>query len=222
MNEFTIERRNNTFLILIKHSGNTFSFTENELVRMNPELIYDKIRYYVKDEDIVDRIYRELMGGGRLPVAAPPLQRASVTWGDPNSTPIQDIIEIKKLYELPRMPRVGDRFEVTIKENKENAMDRKEVIKNSLARLEDELASINRWGEDIYENGTILKIRRKYVGGDIKYTYAAIKAGNRWTVTSDKRNYMITWGELISFFNENTASIKVTVLSGEGTLLFKA
>lgn len=82
--------------------------------------------------------------------------------------------------------------------NKESSMNRTEVITAELARLQDELATRSKFGEDYYVEGTVLKFKADY-NGDKSYTFAAIKAADKWYLTG-RESMAYSWSQLVDFF----------------------
>lgn len=107
---------------------------------------------------------------------------------------------------------------------RETGMDRKSVIEYSIAQLQKELAELSQFGDDDYDDGTILRISMRYPNRPtIYYKYAAIKIGpmNVWftTTTRASSNNMFTWAELCQWMRPHV--VKVEVVTEMETLFDK-
>lgn len=70
----------------------------------------------------------------------------------------------------------------------------RDYYKDQLAEARRALANLDKVGEDVYENGTVLCYTRR-LGGQ-NFTYAAIKAAEKWYVTG-KESYGFSWDRLV-------------------------
>lgn len=68
--------------------------------------------------------------------------------------------------------------------------------------LESRLAAIAEWGQDTYENGTVVAFNRTI--RDNTYTYAAVKAGDHWYVTGAGPNRQ-PWDEFVLWLTQEGA-----------------
>ena len=89
-------------------------------------------------------------------------------------------------------------------------MDRRNVVRSRIEALENELAELQRFGEDIYENGEVLIFSGSFNSGT-NYSYAALKADGRWFLTGSRNeNQYLSWDSLISFWRRaNVDKIRV-------------
>lgn len=89
-------------------------------------------------------------------------------------------------------------------------MQRKVVIQSRIAALEEELAEIEQFGEDVYQNGDVLIFNCSF-GGSVKYSYAALKAVDSWFITGGKNeNSYMSWDDLVMFWRRaNVSNIRV-------------
>jgi hypothetical protein len=91
-------------------------------------------------------------------------------------------------------------------------MDRKAVIQHEIARLQEEMAVIDKYGKDTHEIGTVIRFQRRWSDGrplnsggilpnddsaDPWYTYAVLKADARsWYATGSQLGQM-SWNDLV-------------------------
>jgi hypothetical protein len=89
-------------------------------------------------------------------------------------------------------------------------MDRREVVRSRIEALEQELAELAKFGDDVYEDGEVLIFSGSFVSGT-NYHYAAIKAGGSWFLTGARNeNQYLSWGNLVSFWRRaNVSKIRV-------------
>ena len=87
-------------------------------------------------------------------------------------------------------------------------MNRKNVIKARLAALEKELIDLEQLGDDIYADGDVLKIEKKFTDDETAtvYTYAALKIIGKWYLTGACQ-YGISWNRLVENLCGNGAVI---------------
>lgn len=89
-------------------------------------------------------------------------------------------------------------------------MSRKNVIESRIASLEGELAELEKFGEDIYEDGEVLIFSLRF--SEVKkYRYAAIKAAGKWFITGGKNpGSYLSWDDLTDFWRRgNVAKVRV-------------
>lgn len=94
-------------------------------------------------------------------------------------------------------------------------MDARDILQRELARIEARLAALDRYpAQDPYKDGTVLKFTRTFVGRPKRYTYAAIRANNRWftTATGDPTGGR-TWTQFIQWLSDRgeTGPLRVMV-----------
>lgn len=80
-------------------------------------------------------------------------------------------------------------------------MSRKSVIEDRMKALEQELAQLDRWGEDNYKNGTVIRFKVQFQVGGVWYTYVATKVKGRWFITGNRMSYL-TWDALVEFWSK--------------------
>ena len=89
---------------------------------------------------------------------------------------------------------------------KENDVNNREVLEAEAARVNKQLAALDalaqKYGEDDFEDGTVLKFRYRFNGAAraTKYRYAIIKANGLWYSTGPKTERGYTWDEMIAFW----------------------
>lgn len=89
------------------------------------------------------------------------------------------------------------------------AVDRKAVIKANMERLEAELFEIEQYGEDDYEENSILVFDMKFPNNDKVFTYAALKKEKQWFITGIVQGSYMTWSQLVNFWKDKVVSILV-------------
>lgn len=89
----------------------------------------------------------------------------------------------------------------------ETQVDRKTIIKSRLAKLESELAELERFPEDAFEDGTVIAFERKLKQyGEYKvYKYAAIKVGG-WYITGGGTAQNVAWEKLTEWLSDSLDS----------------
>jgi hypothetical protein len=90
-------------------------------------------------------------------------------------------------------------------------MDRKTVIEAQLRKLQEELAQIEQFGDDDFEEETVLTFGMKFRGHDTIYKYAAIKANGSWwlTGTAHLAQRIMTWDELVQWWRQYAVYVEV-------------
>lgn len=87
-----------------------------------------------------------------------------------------------------------------IEEVERSNMARKEIVRNRIKELEEEYEKLNKWGDDDFANGTVLKFKAQYNEGGKFYTFAALKVAYKWYITSPSLNDAgYTWDEFVEF-----------------------
>lgn len=71
-------------------------------------------------------------------------------------------------------------------------------LRQAIASLADQLAEVEKFGEDEYKNGTVLTFKLKYAESPRWFTYAAVKADGRWWLTG-RHSTPFTWSGLVDF-----------------------
>lgn len=109
-------------------------------------------------------------------------------------------------------------------------MGRREDIAARMRALEAEQAQIDRYGEDIYDEGDVIKfmksfkvIRRGAPGftsgfeSTRDFTYVALKANGKWFMTGrrDNEGKGMTWDELVEFMYAGTPASAITIVIAE-------
>jgi hypothetical protein len=87
------------------------------------------------------------------------------------------------------------------------AVDRKAVITRELERLQAELFEIEQYGEDNYDDNTVLVFDMKFPTHDTIFTYAAIKKEGNWFITGVQTGQYKSWSQLVSFWKDKVVSI---------------
>lgn len=93
-------------------------------------------------------------------------------------------------------------------------MGRKQDIEARMRALEAERALLDRYGDDIYDDGDVIKFTKTFrpneytAHGDMnrRFTFAALKIGDMWYLTGRTARGK-TWDELVEFmFKDNPAT----------------
>lgn len=94
-----------------------------------------------------------------------------------------------------------------------------EELRAEAERLERIVAEREKYGEDPFKNGTVLKVDMKYRSGNRSYTYAVIKIGGRFylsgrmmgqsTLTSvnTPTSAGYTWGNFVAWLAQGDATV---------------
>lgn len=77
-------------------------------------------------------------------------------------------------------------------------MSRKKVIKDRIRELEEELSTLNAYGDDNWPKNTVLRFKYQFQEGGQFYTYVALKVSNVWYLTG-KTTYGMTWESFVDF-----------------------
>jgi hypothetical protein len=83
-------------------------------------------------------------------------------------------------------------------------MGRKSVIETRIKQLESELQELDKYGDDIYEDGTVIRFKYAFTEAtsvSCLYTFAALKVKGSWYLTGSKFADRFTWDDLVSFWN---------------------
>jgi hypothetical protein len=80
----------------------------------------------------------------------------------------------------------------------------REVLEAESLRIAEQLAKIARFGDDVYEDDTVLAFDYQFNGGSKVYSYAIIKCAGRWYTTGTKVNGGQTWDQLVRFWTQGT------------------
>jgi hypothetical protein len=85
-------------------------------------------------------------------------------------------------------------------------MNRRQIL-NQIHRLEAELAELDRFGEDVFPDQTVLIFGCKFPQTVTVYTYVALKASGRWYVTGTGTSSMIkSWNDLVVWWKDHLAT----------------
>jgi hypothetical protein len=102
----------------------------------------------------------------------------------------------------------GIQFHKAVSDMESNmAVDRKAVITRELERLQAELFEIEQYGEDNYDDNTVLVFDMKFPNTETIFTYAAIKKDSAWFITGVQTGQYKTWAQLVSFWKDRVVSI---------------
>ena len=74
-----------------------------------------------------------------------------------------------------------------------------EVARRQVDKLADlKLQMINKFGDDEYDDGTVVRFQKKFTADGHAYMYAAIKAAGKWYLTG-KEQGGLTWEQFVMF-----------------------
>jgi hypothetical protein len=118
-------------------------------------------------------------------------------------------------------------FHLNTNDKEYDMTDRRAVIRHSLEQLQAELFEIEQFGEDNFDENTVLVFDMKFPNTETIFTYAAIKKDGNWFITGVSNGQYMTWPKLVGFWKEKVVSIhKVTAFEEiylrEGTEKAKA
>lgn len=83
----------------------------------------------------------------------------------------------------------------------EEVMASKAVLEAQAERILKKLQVLERLGEDVYDNDSVLLFRFRYNDTSSAYTFAALKAAGMWFLTGARNNGSYkSWDELVDFF----------------------
>lgn len=102
--------------------------------------------------------------------------------------------------ELSKSTPLTGAIDFKLTERKETPVERRESILNRLASLEAELAELDKWGNDDYPEGAVIKWKKTFPPRTMKYRFAALKSGGYWYLTN-RDGYRMTWSELVSMLS---------------------
>jgi hypothetical protein len=88
-------------------------------------------------------------------------------------------------------------------------MTRRDVLENQMRRLEEEIAVLDRFGNDDFEEGAVITFDKQFHGPDSKtWTYAGVKVGNLWYLTGSGRHpNCFSWDDLVRFLSEGVGKV---------------
>lgn len=97
---------------------------------------------------------------------------------------------------------------VHIKLSEENpVVDRKSIIKARMEQLEAELVELEQFGEDKFDDNTVLVFDMKFPNNETIFTYAALKKEGVWFITGVQQGSYKTWAQLVAFWKDKVVSI---------------
>lgn len=88
----------------------------------------------------------------------------------------------------------------TYQQRKGTPTMRRDDIRARLASLEAELNELDKWGDDTYPDGTVIKWKKTFPPAKIKYRFAALKAKDFWYLTN-RDGYRLTWDDLVKMLS---------------------
>lgn len=103
-------------------------------------------------------------------------------------------------------------LEITINVRSEKLVNRLNIIKAELGRLQKELHSLQRFGEDNYEDESVIRFdkrfRENYLDPERVWAFVAIKAKGYWYLSGPKMGgQKFTWDELVQWMNDGVDTI---------------
>lgn len=117
-------------------------------------------------------------------------------------------VDVDLPYDLLRYATQGIRERYNQKGTK---MNRKEIIAHQLASLQKELAILDRFGEDVYLDDTVLRFVMKFEGNSTLYSYTALKSVGQWWLSGNpnRTGHVKTWEELTNWWSTRVQSIEI-------------
>lgn len=68
-------------------------------------------------------------------------------------------------------------------------------------RLAERIAELEKYGDDVYEDDTVLLFKLRHRNYDTLYTYTALKAGGGWWMSGNQGHVVKTWDQLVEFLS---------------------
>lgn len=87
------------------------------------------------------------------------------------------------------------------------AKDRKDIIRARMEQLEAELVELEAFGEDDFDENTVLVFDMKFPNHEVVFTYVALKKENAWFVTGRSNSNYWSWSQLVNFWKDKVVSI---------------
>ena len=84
-----------------------------------------------------------------------------------------------------------------------------ERLRRQINYLYDEIEKRERFPEDNFKEGTVIKYRKRFTPGGINYRYAAIKVNGLWFTTGPRSPKGYTWDELTEWMDDGVQKIRV-------------
>lgn len=78
-------------------------------------------------------------------------------------------------------------------------VNKRTFYEKQIERYSEQLAQLDRFGEDDFEDGDVLRFDKKFHQRGQVYSYAAIKANGLWYTTGPNSPKAYTWDELVQF-----------------------
>jgi hypothetical protein len=76
-------------------------------------------------------------------------------------------------------------------------------------RALEKLAALDRFGEDEFEDGTIIAWEYQFHTGTKVYSYAAIKCGGLWYSTGPNAPKAYSWSQMVDWWSAATNDIEI-------------
>lgn len=77
----------------------------------------------------------------------------------------------------------------------------------------DRVRQLDRYGEDDWEDGVVIRFDYQFQGHGTVYSYAAIKSNGLWYSTGPRAPKAYKWDELTSWFAEAANEVEVKVVT---------
>jgi len=94
-------------------------------------------------------------------------------------------------------------------------VSRRVLLEKQAERVMEELERLEIFGDDVYENETVLMINFRHgPSSDITYSYVAAKLDGRWYVTGYQNEGPRSWDKLVELFLSHGEVVEVWMISG--------
>ena len=87
---------------------------------------------------------------------------------------------------------------------------------HEIVLLQERLDCLDRFPEDNFDNRTVIKFRKRFVGSGKAYDYAAIKADDLWYTTGPRSPKGYTWDQLTEWMGDNRFVNQIWMATTEG------
>jgi len=94
-------------------------------------------------------------------------------------------------------------------------VSRRVLLEKQAERVMEELERLEIFGDDVYENETVLMINFRHgPSSDITYSYVAAKLDGRWYVTGYQNEGPRSWDKLVELFLSHGEVVEVWMITG--------
>lgn len=125
-----------------------------------------------------------------------------------------------KYPEKYQTPEGATMAQSTVDQQIKAKLEERRVEREVTARL----ALVDGFGEDTYDNGTVITFEKKFTGVKDVYTYAAIKRDDKWFSTGHDcvSGTTFTWDTLVEFLVTGPFPVASVIIKAAGGTVFPA